>query len=410
MSGGSPDRSRLAHYSLWAAQLLLSGLAVYLAMIVAETALFQQLSWVVSDHISRGLGQPEASHVTLLRVPSSLSESDLAKVLLNGLPTLISDYQPAGIGVDIDFSKGGSPELAKMFSDSGGNPALARKVVWAARPKSEEAPDAALRPVANEHEQGLCEDCSGSSCLVRFDWDPVFGKDGTVENFGLPLVFPNPADPYDVNRWSARYFCVQGVQARVKSFHFRLVELYCEKSSLATCTHLEPNAQAAVNIRSWYQAQPLDLCQFVNCGTAASKAGSNDDRKLLRGKILLLYRDIPGNDEHLTFVGMQKGGAIVASLIENELNYGVSPYWRAPLLKWTIEIVLAVLLLALFHWRLAHYLAIPGAAAVFWVYLLLVPKLATLVPDFRDYVLAIIVTFWFEMYLKLVWISYRAKE
>jgi hypothetical protein len=111
----------------------------------------------------------------------------------------------------------------------------------------------------------------------------------------------------------------------------------------------------------------------------------------------------------MTMVGARKGAEIVASLIENELLFGVAPPWRVSTLKWTLEAVLTLLLIFLFHWRYTRSWAILLAAAVFVLYLSLLPQLATWVPDFRNYVLAVIVTFWIEVLLKSAWHSLASR-
>ena len=68
-----------------------------------------------------------------------------------------------------------------------------------------------------------------------------------------------------------------------------------------------------------------------------------------------------------------------------------------------LEALTILILAAFFHWRRTERWAILPASALFVVYLRFIPSLASWVPDFRNFVLAIIFSFWIEVLLKLGW-------
>lgn len=144
-----------------------------------------------------------------------------------------------------------------------------------------------------------------------------------------------------------------------------------------------------------------------NPGPAQRGAGelheSALDRDTIAGKIVLLYTEVPRDDEHLTMEGTKKGAEVVASLIENELQFGVAPGWHVKVLEGTLEALTILILAGLFHWRHTERWAILPAAVLFVVYVHFIPRLATWVPDFRNFVLAIVLSFWVEALVKLGW-------
>src|SRR5947209_11501456 len=111
---------------------LLSIAAIAAAVRVSHIPLFERLSFVISDHISRKLGNGDAGHVVLVRIDQSFSKSQLERLLSSAIPTLLSDYAATTVGVDIDFSAGGYSQLARDFASwSKTNPQLVEKIVWA---------------------------------------------------------------------------------------------------------------------------------------------------------------------------------------------------------------------------------------------------------------------------------------
>lgn len=396
---------------------LLSLIAILVAVKVEDLPVFQRISFVISDELSRKLGG-ETENVVLVRLDRSFPRTELERLLSNAIPTLMTDYRPAAMGVDIDFSGQGYSDLAANFERwSAKNPDLANKVVWAVG-YGDDLHKTPQEPSAGG-EAALCEGCSGSpglSCKVRFTPKPVFGNSpnastGTSSaqplNYGLAIALP---DLDGVNRHSARFVCHSQSEMPLKAFHFKLVELYCDgRSQLEACRDLQHNKQARTTIYSWYKVEPIDLCRLVNCagdlGSKSAQAPSD-----LFDKIVLLYSDTPSNDEHMTMMGEHKGAEIVASLVENELQFGVAPSWHAAALKMTVEAILTLLLIFLFHWRRTESWAIVIAAALFGLYIYLTPWLGKWVPDFRNYVLAIILAFWIEVLFKSAWHSVASHQ
>jgi hypothetical protein len=379
--------------------VLLSLLAVVIAVKVSQMPSFKRHSFVISDQISRKLGNGDAGHVVLVRIDESFSKQQLERLLSRAIPTLLTDYDATTVGVDIDFSGGAYSGLAQDFASwDKKNPQLAQKVVWAVG--YEDTGEAAT---AGEAQDPFCEDCAGLSCKVRFVPKPVFGTINDPSNYALALAIP---DLDNVNRSSARFVCQSQTEKPLKSFHFKLVEIYCQgRTGMATCRDLQQNKQATTKIYSWYDAKPVDLCQLVSCQD--NDLGNRKSGSIARmtGKIVVVYSDVPSNDEHMTIMGARKGAEIIASLTENELQFGVAPHWRVAAMKWVLEAILTLLLIFLFHWRYTRSWAILIAIIVFALYVYAVPWLAAWVPDFADYVLAVIVTFSIEVLLKSAWQS-----
>jgi hypothetical protein len=397
--GNNPTISTFIKRCSAFAPLVLSVAAFLAALRVANIELFQRFSFVVSDSISRSLGEGNAGHVVLIRLDQSFSKPQLERLFSHAIPILLTDYRATAVGIDIDFSEGGYSQLADDFASwTEKNPADAGRVVWAVGYEN-----AGKSTAARDAENPFCEDCSGLSCKVRFVPKPVFGSDKDPTNYALALAVP---DIDRVHRSSARFFCHTQTEKRLEAFHFRLVEIYCQDHpAVATCGELQQHKQARTNIYSWDDPEPLDLCQLVSCQEKDLGNKTDGLPNQINGKIVVLYSDVPSNDEHMTIMGERKGAEIVASLVENELQFGVAPHWRVQAVEWSIEGLFTVVMILLFHWRYTQSWAILIATAFFILYVYLVPRLAAWVPDFRNYVLAIILTFWIEVLLKAAWQS-----
>jgi hypothetical protein len=385
---------------------LLSAAAIFIAIEISHVPLFERISFVISDAISRSTGIGGAGHVVLVRLDQSLSKQQLQTLLAGAIPSLISDYGASTVGVDIDFSEGGYKELANSFAAwSQSNPHLSDKIVWAVGYVPGPRPLVAPKECPKVQ---ICDDCSGLTCKDRYIPKSVFGSDYNPPNYALAVAFPSVDC---VSRSSARFVCHSQTVARVTAFHFMLVEIYCQgRTDIATCRELQPNKQAETNLYAWYESSPLDLCNLVSCQDASMGTPLKRSTELLSDKIVILYSDVPSDDEHPTPVGSSKGAEIVASLVENELQFGVAQVWRVWLMKWALECIATALLIFLFHWRYTESWAILLAIGVFVLYVHFVPRLVTWVPDFRNYVLAVILTFWIEVLLKSAWSSIWASK
>jgi hypothetical protein len=378
----------------------LSGVAVLAAVKIAELPLFQQLSFVISDAISRKLGTGNSGHVVLVRLDQSLSKAQLQLLMSRSIPTLVTEFGATAVGVDIDFSIGGYSQLSKDYAKwSHANPWLSSRVVWAGGYVNPPVTNATPPP----DRSALCDDCSDIACTSRFVPKSVFGDSEEPSNYAMAVAFRSIDEK---NRSSARFVCHAQTEMPLKSFHFTLVEIYCKgRTDIVTCRDLQPNKQAETQLHAWYQSVPLDLCALVGCSDADMGKPLKTSTDLFSNKIVILYSDVPSNDEHMTIVGMRKGADIIASLVENELQFGVAPQWRVLFMKWLLEGIITLLLIFLFHWRYTQQWAILIAGGLFVVYVYFVPRLSTWVPDFRNYVLAVILAFWLEVLLKSAWQS-----
>ena len=334
-----------------------------------------------------------------MRLDESFSKTQLEHLLSQAIPTLLTNYNASTVGVDIDFSGGNYSELARRFASwSQNNPGLADKVVWAVGYETS-APSATIKST----QDGFCDDCAGLSCKLRFTPKAVFGTMKDPGNYALAIATP---DLDQINRSSVRFVCQSQSETPLKTFHFRLVEDYCQgRTTIATCRDLQQNRQATSRIYSWYYAKPVDLCELVSCQERDLGYPKTGTPNQISGKIVILYSDVASNDEHMTIMGSRKGAEIIASLAQNELQFGVTPHWHVTTLKWGVEGVFTLLLILLFHWRYTQTWAIVIAIGLFVLYVYLVPRLALWVPDFGDYVLAIIVVFWVEVLAKSAWQS-----
>ena len=97
----------------------------------------------------------------------------------------------------------------------------------------------------------------------------------------------------------------------------------------------------------------------------------------------------------------------------NELLYGESNHALLEVVKWTLEIMLAAILIVLFHWPPTEHWAVLVSGLLFVGYLFLAPRLSAWIPDFRNYVLAVMLAFGFEVWIKAVaqgWKEFRARR
>jgi hypothetical protein len=178
---------------------------------------------------------------------------------------------------------------------------------------------------------------------------PVFGSNNNPSNYGLSIVFP---DAEGVSPAALRFVCHTDSEKPLTAFHFKLVEAYGDgRPELATCRYLTRDKQARTAIYSWYDTPAIDLCRLANCPKAKPDAepaqrGGGElrasvlDQNTIAGKIVLLYTEMPRDDEHLTIEGTKKGAEVVASLIENELQFGVAPGWHVKVLEGTLEVLI----------------------------------------------------------------------
>ena len=386
----------LVFLAMWA-------LAILGATWLEDQPVFKKINFVVSDELSQRLKREDLGRVALIEVPR-LSKKDIQAILSRAIPALVDGYNARVVGVDIDFSGGEFPDLAANFANwSKQNPGSARKVVWAV---GYQVPTANKRAGTQNIWEAFCQDCSGVSCQARFRPNLVFGGNYNPQSYALAIPFP---DVDSVNRSSARFVCHSDNEEPLDLFHFKLFKDYCAGgSNLVTCKALEQNSQAKNLIYIWDAPDPVNLCALVYCSTdSGGELGARlpDKGNPLTDKIVVLYSDIPGNDEHVTTEGLQKGAAIEVALVNNELRFGVAQTWSVEAAKWTIEFILSGVLALLFHWKYTESWAIAIAAGLFIAYLQLVPVIENWVPDFRDYVLAIILAFWIEVLLKSFWNS-----
>ncbi len=390
-------RKKLGHRALEAVPWLVSILAIVAAKTLADKPVFQRISFVISDEISRGLGIGQAGDVVLIRIEQSFPKPVLETILAGAVQTLVRDYRASAVGVDIDFSGRGYDSLArKVACWSRDDPEGASRVVWGVGPVEPPGRHPPMSPKA-----AYCASCA--SCATGFVPKPVFGADSPQPPvYGIALAFP---ELDGTHRASLRFVCHRETEARLDAFHFKLVKVFCaQHPDLATCGDLR-NSQAETTIYSWYQSEPVELCDLVHCEGPYLGARSSGDIGALEDKIALLYSDVPGNDEHMTMVSTRKGAEIVASLVENELHFGVDSHWLVELLKITLEAIITGLLLFIFHWKYTKSWAMLLAIPIFLLYLHFVPQLSRIAPDFRNYVFAIILAFWIEVMLKSAWNS-----
>ena len=397
------DKSRWLGARKYLVFLGMWGLAICAATWLEDQPVFKKINFVVSDELSQRLKREDMGRVALVEVPR-LSKKDIQALLSRAIPALVDGYDARVVGVDIDFSGEQFPALAANFARwSEKNPGSAKKVVWAV---GYEAPPRSRGHAEEDIWAAFCQECSGHSCQARFRPNLVFGGTYNPQSYALAIPFP---DVDNVNRSSARFVCHADNEQPLDLFHFKLFKDYCEGGSrLVTCKELQQNNQAKNSIYVWDAPDPLNLCALVNCtADSGGEFGAKlpDKGNPLADKIVILYSDIPGNDEHVTTEGLQKGAAIEASLVNNELRFGVAQNWSVQAVKWTIEFVLSGVLAFLFHWKYTESWAIAIAAGLFMAYLQLVSVIERWVPDFRDYVLAIILAFWIEVLLKSFWNS-----
>jgi hypothetical protein len=84
----------------------------------------------------------------------------------------------------------------------------------------------------------------------------------------------------------------------------------------------------------------------------------------------------------------------------NELVFGASNKAVVEAVKWTLELLITVLLVVLFHWRYTQHFAVFISGGLFLLYLFVAPGISMWVPEFRDYALAVMVAFAIEVWIK----------
>jgi hypothetical protein len=380
----------------WLIELgILSVIAWALATYISTRPPFERISAVVSDEISRSLGFSSNGPIVLVRINRALPKADLEQLLTQAIPALIGHYGAATLGIDIDFSGRGYENLAKEIVNWGRErQPLADQVIWSIGFQS----DSPRGGSADKLE--VCDNCANDKCMLRVSPQPVFAGDFEPPKTGLAYVWN---DSSGISRSSPRFICHQDTIAQIKTFHFMLVQAYCNKHpDLDTCSELQPNRQAITKLHSWYLAEPLDLCSLVQCGPSFGKPAQAPSNAL-SDKVVILYSDVPGNDEHATIAGTRKGAELVASLVFNELQYGESREKLVESIKIALEILMTIVLGFFFHWSRTKDWAIIPSAVVFVVYLYAALKLSSWIPDFRDYALAVWLALAIEIWIKETW-------
>jgi hypothetical protein len=195
--------------------------------------------------------------------------------------------------------------------------------------------------------------------------------------------------------------CQLDTTAPLKTFHFQLVERYCEHDARQyRCEGLEPNHQSTTALHTWYEAQDKDLCDLVQCsGPNLGKPPDHPSNELVN-KMAILYADVEGNDEHATLGGTRKGAEVVASLAMNEMLYGASDQSAAEWFKRGLEALVTLLLIVLFGWKRTEHWAVLLAGLLFVLYLYIVRRVSVAIPDFRDYALGLLLAFAIEVWIK----------
>ena len=376
---------------------VLSVAAFAAASYVSRLAPFQRISAVFSDEISRSLGVTSKGPVVLIRIGRDFTKTDLQTLLSGAIPAIVDHYGATVLGVDIDFSRG-YDQLAKWFMAwSGDKRESGAHVVWAAGYDRPEAPGESTA------EPEECHDCAGQSCNIRLRPRPVFRGTYADPNFGLAYVW---ADASGVARASFRYVCNADSTERLYTFHYRLVESYCGRfPNIPVCDELQ-RRQTTIRLNDWFETEPIDLCDLVECSGSKKGAPKLNRVERLEGKIVILYSDVEGNDEHGTpFTGTRKGAEIVASLAMNELLHGAPKKAYLKTIEVALEIAIAVILYFVFHWRYTERWAVLLAGVLFVLLLYFAPNLSAWIPDFRNYALAVVLAFAVEAWFKAAYQS-----
>jgi hypothetical protein len=388
--------SRWRHIAL---ATVLSLAAFGAASWVSRLAPFQRISAVFSDEISRSLGVTSTGPVVLVRIGRDFTKPALQTLLARAIPALVDNYRAAVLGVDIDFSRG-YEHLAKSFTAWSGdyrNRDSSAHVVWAAGFDRPEAPGESTA------EPEGCVDCAGQSCNIRLRPRPVFRGSYADPNYGLAYVW---TDGSGIARASFRYVCNADSTQRLYTFHYRLVESYCGRfPEIPVCDELQ-HRQNTTRLNDWFEAETIDLCSLVECNGEKLGAPKLERVDRLKGKIVILYSDMEGNDEHGTpFTGTRKGAEIVASLAMNELLHGAPKKAYIKTIEVALEIAMAVILYFVFHWRFTERWAVLLAGVLFILLLYFVPNLSAWIPDFRNYALAVVLAFAIEAWFKAAYQS-----
>jgi hypothetical protein len=381
---------------------VLSAIAGALAIYISSRPPFERISAVVSDEISRALGFSSFGPIVLVRLNREFSKPELEQLLTGAIPVLIGHYGAATLGIDIDFSGRGYQTLAEGIVKWGKEyQTQADRVIWSIGFQREEgriqAPD----------KMEVCDNCANDSCMSRLSPRPVFGGEFEPPKSGVAYVWN---DLSGISRSAPHFICHADTIAQIKTFHFMLVQAYCDKDpNRNTCRDLQPNRQNVTKLHSWYLTKPLDLCSLVNCDAGADFGRPPPNpSNALSDKIVILYSDVPGNDEHATIAGTRKGAEVVASLVANELQYGASNERLVEAIKVALEVLLTIVLGFFFHWSHTKEWAIIPSAVVFVGYLYSALKLSSWIPDFRDYALAVLLALAIEIWVKEAWHSGRA--
>jgi hypothetical protein len=384
----------------WAPKQWLLGLGIFLLVFltarhISHRPAFQRVSTVFADEISRALGVTSEGPVVLVRIGGSYSKQRLEAILSSAIPTIIDKHRAAVLGIDIDFSRDNFDNLKRNFGEwSQRRPDSAKHVVWAA------GYDRLGRVGEASTEPEVCTDCASAGCL-RVTPRPVF-DDPMADPLSKGIAYAW-TDSSGVSRSSFRFVCHSDTTQRLYTFHYKLVESYCEiHPNQPVCERLQQNRQSTATLASWYESEALPLCSVVSCDDGIETPDPELARKL-NGKIVILYADIDDNDEHATPVaGNRKGAEIVASLAMNELIYGGFDETRVKVIEVSLEILLAILLFLLFHAPLTERWAMLLSGILFTAFLYFAPAIAAKVPEFRNFALALALAFALEVWFKAV--------
>jgi hypothetical protein len=373
--------------------IALSAIAFAVGGYIATWASFARISAVVSDEISRALGFSSDGPIVLVRLNRDFEKKMLEQLLARAIPALMDNYRAAALGVDIDFSRRGYEQLAQQFSEwSSQHAKTSSRIIWSIGFQREAA---SVGPPA---QMETCERCEDTSCTMRFQPKPVFGGQFEPLNYGLAYVWN---DANGMSRSSFRFVCHADSTAHIRTFHAKLVDAYCDgHQELEACTKRQKDRQSVTKLYSWYVSKSLDLCALVQCAGSELGAPPVNPANVLSDKIVILYSDLEGNDEHATIAGTRKGAEVAASLVVNELNHGTSNESLVEALKILLEILLTMMVGFLFHWDRTKEWAILPAGLVFVGYLYAALKISGWVPDFRDYALAMLVVLGIEIWIK----------
>jgi hypothetical protein len=384
----------------WSPALAAWAVAIVAASLISHWPPFQRISAVVSDEISRAIGATSNGPIVVVRLSHDFSKADLQQFLAQAIPVLMNNYGVAALGVDIDFSGRGYEVLANDFAAwTQQDASSANRVVWAVRYQSKTS----VPPNGEEVEP--CQDCASSCASSRLLPLPVFrGKNDELPEpltQGLAYAW---SDLSGVTRFSFRFVCHQDTTSPLETFYFKLVETYCDKYQEPQYCKEVNHTQSTTRLHTWYQPKVLSLCQLVRCeGELGTPMPLPNPSSALFHKIVILYSDVEGDDEHASLGGTRKGAEVVASLAMNEMLYGSSGQTAVEWVKIGLEIGVTLLLATLFHFKRTEQWAVLLTGILFVAYLYIVGRISTGIPDLRDYALALMLTFTIEVWLKATW-------